>query len=60
MSPFVFPPEESRYESGFIFHHELVRPLDYYWRVEPGVSFSCDLDFDPFMVMKTKKLKYGK
>ncbi|KAF9201682.1 alpha 1,2-mannosyltransferase 2.4.1 [Haplosporangium sp. Z 27] len=48
-----------RYESGFIFHHELVQEYDYYWRVEPGVSFSCDLDFDPFMVMKTKKIKYG-
>ncbi|KAI1319339.1 alpha 1,2-mannosyltransferase 2.4.1 [Mortierella claussenii] len=48
-----------RYESGFIFHHELVQPYDYYWRVEPGVSFSCDLDFDPFLVMKTKKFKYG-
>ncbi|KAF9174884.1 alpha 1,2-mannosyltransferase 2.4.1 [Mortierella sp. AD010] len=48
-----------RYESGFIFHHELVQGYDYYWRVEPGVSFSCDLDFDPFLIMKTKKLKYG-
>ncbi|KAG0089912.1 alpha 1,2-mannosyltransferase 2.4.1 [Podila epicladia] len=48
-----------RYESGFFFRHELVQQFDYYWRVEPGVSFSCDLDFDPFLVMKTKKLKYG-
>ncbi|KAG0371204.1 nucleotide-diphospho-sugar transferase [Gamsiella multidivaricata] len=48
-----------RYESGFIFQHELVQEYDYFWRVEPGVSFSCDLDFDPFMVMKTKKYKYG-
>ncbi|KAG0302118.1 alpha 1,2-mannosyltransferase 2.4.1 [Dissophora globulifera] len=48
-----------RYESGFIFRHELVQEFDYYWRVEPGVTFSCELDFDPFMVMKTKKYKYG-
>ncbi|KAG0339236.1 alpha 1,2-mannosyltransferase 2.4.1 [Podila humilis] len=51
-----------RYMSGFIFRHELVLPYDYYWRVEPGVAFSCDLielGLDPFMVMKTRQLKYG-
>ncbi|KAG9066412.1 alpha 1,2-mannosyltransferase 2.4.1 [Linnemannia hyalina] len=49
-----------RYMSGFIFRHELVQEYDYYWRVEPGVSFSCDLlNIDPFMIMKTKKYKYG-
>ncbi|KAF9195126.1 alpha 1,2-mannosyltransferase 2.4.1 [Haplosporangium sp. Z 767] len=48
-----------RYESGFIFQHELVKDYNYYWRVEPGVTFSCDLDFDPFLVMKTRKFKYG-
>ncbi|KAF9390520.1 alpha 1,2-mannosyltransferase 2.4.1 [Podila verticillata] len=48
-----------RYESGFFFRHELVQQFDYYWRVEPGVSFSCDLDFDPFLVMKSRNLKYG-
>ncbi|KAK3830206.1 MAG: glycolipid 2-alpha-mannosyltransferase-domain-containing protein [Linnemannia elongata] len=49
-----------RYMSGFIFRHHLVQEYDYYWRVEPGVSFSCDLlDVDPFKIMKTKKYKYG-
>ncbi|KAG0373628.1 alpha 1,2-mannosyltransferase 2.4.1 [Mortierella sp. AD032] len=49
-----------RYMSGFIFRHDMVQEYDYYWRVEPGVSFSCDLlDIDPFMIMKTKKYKYG-
>ncbi|KAG0271372.1 alpha 1,2-mannosyltransferase 2.4.1 [Linnemannia exigua] len=49
-----------RYMSGFIFRHEMVQEYDYYWRVEPGVSFSCDLlDIDPFMLMKTKRYKYG-
>ncbi|KAF9573847.1 alpha 1,2-mannosyltransferase 2.4.1 [Mortierella alpina] len=48
-----------RFESGFVAQHELVKDLEYYWRVEPGVEFSCELDFDPFLFMKTKKLKYG-
>ncbi|CAG8471418.1 13988_t:CDS:2, partial [Racocetra persica] len=37
-----------RYESGFFFRHELLDKYDYYWRVEPGVQFYCDIDFDPF------------
>ncbi|KAG0224243.1 alpha 1,2-mannosyltransferase 2.4.1 [Actinomortierella wolfii] len=48
-----------RYESGFIYRHELVQPLDYYWRVEPGVEFPCDIGFDPFMYMKERRIKYG-
>lgn len=30
-----------------------------YRRVEPGVKFSCDIDYDPFRFMQTKDLKYG-
>ncbi|KAF9163011.1 alpha 1,2-mannosyltransferase 2.4.1 [Actinomortierella ambigua] len=48
-----------RYESGFIYRHPLVQSLDYYWRVEPGVEFPCDIDFDPFKYMKDNGIKYG-
>ncbi|CAG8747162.1 16774_t:CDS:2, partial [Gigaspora rosea] len=27
---------------------------DYYWRVEPGVQFFCDIDFDPFVYIRDK------
>lgn len=32
---------------------------EYYWRVEPSVEFSCDLDYDPFLYMKENNKKYG-
>lgn len=28
-------------------------------RVEPSVKFSCDIDYDPFKVMRERDLKYG-
>lgn len=28
-------------------------------RVEPGVKFSCDIDYDPFRLMQERDLKYG-
>ncbi|KAI0054088.1 glycosyltransferase family 15 protein [Auriscalpium vulgare] len=44
-----------RFNSG----HELLRPYKYYWRVEPGVSYFCDLDYDPFLFMQTQNKAYG-
>lgn len=26
--------------------------FDYYWRVEPGVEFKCDIDYDPFIFVR--------
>ncbi|CDS05164.1 hypothetical protein LRAMOSA07693 [Lichtheimia ramosa] len=48
-----------RYQSGFFYMHPLLDGLDYYWRVEPGVKFSCDIDYDPFRLMQERDLKYG-
>ncbi|RKP35027.1 nucleotide-diphospho-sugar transferase, partial [Dimargaris cristalligena] len=48
-----------RYESGFFFRHPLMADYDYYWRVEPGVKFACDVDYDPFLMMQERNLKYG-
>ncbi|KAG1472263.1 hypothetical protein G6F56_001641 [Rhizopus delemar] len=48
-----------RYQSGFFMLHPLLDGLDYYWRVEPGVKFSCDIDYDPFRLMQERNLKYG-
>ncbi|ORX69113.1 nucleotide-diphospho-sugar transferase [Linderina pennispora] len=35
--------EMCRYQSGFIYKHPLLANLDYYWRIEPDVSYFCDL-----------------
>ncbi|PPQ78267.1 hypothetical protein CVT25_011726, partial [Psilocybe cyanescens] len=43
----------------FFYRHELVQPLQYYWRVEPDVKFFCDLDYDPFLLMEDQNKMYG-
>lgn len=48
-----------RYNSGFFFRHPLLQEYDYYWRVEPWVEFTCDIDYDPFVFMKTNNKDYG-
>ncbi|CAG8569123.1 1584_t:CDS:10 [Diversispora eburnea] len=48
-----------RFESGFFYRHELLDKYDYYWRVEPGVQFYCDLDYDPFVYMKKYDIRYS-
>lgn len=48
-----------RFNSGFFYRHPLLAEYDYYWRVEPGVSFFCDLDYDPFKFMKDNNKEYG-
>jgi len=48
-----------RFNSGFFFRHPLLQKYRYYWRVEPGVTFFCDLHYDPFLVMQDEKKVYG-
>lgn len=48
-----------RYNSGFFFKHELLLKYDYYWRIEPSVNFTCDINYDPFLFMKENNKYYG-
>lgn len=48
-----------RYYSGFFYKHPLLAKLKYYWRIEPGVKYFCDIPFDPFALMEREKKKYG-
>ncbi|PWZ00450.1 glycosyl transferase [Testicularia cyperi] len=49
-----------RFNSGRFYDHPLMQQYEYYWRVEPGVRFYCDLgDFDPFRFMQHNNKKYG-
>lgn len=48
-----------RFNSGFFFHHELLKPYRYYWRVEPDVKFFCDVTYDPFLYMEDNDKVYG-
>ncbi|KAJ2376494.1 hypothetical protein IW150_001952 [Coemansia sp. RSA 2607] len=48
-----------RFQSGKFYHHPLVRDLDWYWRLEPDVEYYCDIDYDPFVYMRDRGIKYG-
>ncbi|ORY82714.1 nucleotide-diphospho-sugar transferase [Protomyces lactucae-debilis] len=48
-----------RFFSGYFFNHELVKDLEFFWRVEPDVTFFCDLTYDPFRMMKQHGKVYG-
>jgi alpha 1,2-mannosyltransferase len=48
-----------RYNSGFFYRHELLHKYKYYWRVEPDVTFFCDIDYDPFLIMQDQNKLYG-
>ncbi|KAI8975731.1 nucleotide-diphospho-sugar transferase [Mycotypha africana] len=48
-----------RFQSGFFFRHPLLDNYDYYWRVEPDIHFTCDIDYDPFRFMRENDLKYS-
>ncbi|KAK9453922.1 nucleotide-diphospho-sugar transferase [Dipodascopsis uninucleata] len=48
-----------RYNSGYFYRHELLQDFDWYWRVEPGVEFFCDINYDPFTYMRTNDKVYG-
>ncbi|KAJ1900608.1 alpha 1,2-mannosyltransferase 2.4.1 [Kickxella alabastrina] len=47
-----------RYEPGF-FQRPLLDGFDYYWRVEPGVEFTCSIPYDPFKFMVDNNKSYG-
>ncbi|KAG7823357.1 hypothetical protein KL909_003380 [Ogataea angusta] len=48
-----------RFNSGFFYKHPLLQQYKYYWRVEPEVDFYCDLDYDPFRLMREQQKVYG-
>ncbi|TVY14032.1 Alpha-1,2 mannosyltransferase KTR1, partial [Lachnellula arida] len=48
-----------RWNSGFFYKHPFLRNYDFYWRVEPDVHYSCDIDYDVFRFMRDNNLNYG-
>ncbi|TFK29920.1 alpha-1,2-mannosyltransferase [Coprinopsis marcescibilis] len=47
------------FNSGFFYHHELLNPYRYYWRVEPSVDYFCNVNYDPFEYMEKNNKTYG-
>lgn len=48
-----------RFNSGYFFRQKILEPYDYYFRVEPGVTYHCDFPYDPFKVMRMNNKRYG-
>jgi mannosyltransferase len=48
-----------RWNSGMFYRHPALEHMQYYWRVEPKVSFYCDVDYDVFRYMQDHNKTYG-
>ncbi|KAK4158732.1 glycolipid 2-alpha-mannosyltransferase 1 [Cladorrhinum sp. PSN259] len=48
-----------RFYSGAFYNLPALANFKYYWRLEPGVSFSCAITYDPFLAMSTHNKTYG-
>lgn len=48
-----------RYNSGFFYKHPRILQYDYYWRIEPGVSYTCNIPSDPFVELVKNDKLYG-
>lgn len=48
-----------RFFSRSFYNQPLVKNYKYYWRIEPGVTFHCNIGFDPFERMEENGWKYG-
>ncbi|VVT49951.1 uncharacterized protein SAPINGB_P002526 [Magnusiomyces paraingens] len=48
-----------RFESGLFYRHPALNNYKYYWRVEPGVKYTCLADKDYFKYMEENDLTYG-
>ncbi|KAI8083406.1 nucleotide-diphospho-sugar transferase [Gilbertella persicaria] len=49
----------TRYNTGFLAHHSLLKNLEFYWKVQPGARYTCDILQDPFEQMKKEKKKFS-
>ncbi|KAJ3087933.1 alpha 1,2-mannosyltransferase 2.4.1 [Quaeritorhiza haematococci] len=48
-----------RFYSGWFFRHPALAKYKWYMRLEPGVQFYCDVDYDPFLFMEENGKQYG-
>nr|NP_595614.2 putative alpha-1,2-mannosyltransferase Omh5 [Schizosaccharomyces pombe]Q96WW1.2 RecName: Full=O-glycoside alpha-1,2-mannosyltransferase homolog 5 [Schizosaccharomyces pombe 972h-]CAC37498.2 alpha-1,2-mannosyltransferase Omh5 (predicted) [Schizosaccharomyces pombe] len=48
-----------RFFSRNFYKHPLMQQYEWYWRLEPEVTFSCDISYDPFYYMDKHNKVYG-
>ncbi|KAI1817253.1 glycosyltransferase family 15 protein [Poronia punctata] len=48
-----------RWNAGLFALEDRLAQYDFFWRVEPGVKFSCNINYDVFRFMRDNDLAYG-
>ncbi|KAI1501398.1 glycolipid 2-alpha-mannosyltransferase-domain-containing protein [Biscogniauxia marginata] len=48
-----------RWNAGLFAMEKRLADYDYFWRVEPGVEFSCNINYDVFRFMRDTDMAYG-
>ncbi|KAG9730592.1 nucleotide-diphospho-sugar transferase, partial [Aureobasidium melanogenum] len=48
-----------RFYSMKFYDHPAIQPYKWYWRIEPGISFVCPINFDPFVYMSRENKRYA-
>ncbi|KAI0193097.1 glycolipid 2-alpha-mannosyltransferase-domain-containing protein [Astrocystis sublimbata] len=48
-----------RWNAGLFALEERLAQYEFFWRVEPGVEFSCDINYDVFRFMRDNDMAYG-
>ncbi|KAI0175137.1 glycosyltransferase family 15 protein [Pestalotiopsis sp. NC0098] len=48
-----------RWNSGLFALEDRLKNYDWYWRVEPDVHYTCDINYDVFRFMRDNQMAYG-
>ncbi|QLQ78199.1 hypothetical protein HG537_0A04460 [Torulaspora globosa] len=48
-----------RFNSGLFYKLDELRDIEYYWRIEPGVHFDCQITYDVFQYMRKNNKLYA-
>lgn len=48
-----------RWYSGKFMHHPAIQEYEWFWRIEPGVHFPCDIASDPFVRLRKENKVIG-
>ncbi|KAI1074207.1 glycosyltransferase family 15 protein [Whalleya microplaca] len=48
-----------RWNAGIFALEERLADYDWFWRVEPAVQYSCDINYDVFRFMRDNNMAYG-
>ncbi|WYZ38014.1 hypothetical protein EsH8_II_001520 [Colletotrichum jinshuiense] len=48
-----------RWSAGLFAREKRLQAYDWFWMVEPGTQFTCDITFDVFRLMRDRGIAYG-